>query len=402
MLSLGLADSRAISKANSGSERHVREVIKRLSLRYKLYYLPTTHAFIDAISEDQLKEIKKFSKVPSFFEYLLDKKLGKASLFRELLTFSHLAKELVKEYEREIGILDFVYVPHNSRIQLMPSILFSKLSRGKYGMLLMTDPHNSLLEKESFFKCVNVWSKIWFSRKSAIEFCSFQRLQNIAFLLKAIETKPSFISVMNKGALNYTGLPKYFNTKVLSPPHAFNNLALKYRNFDKEDYLVFLGRINTAKGANEALEVGKNVKLKMIGYKEQEFIVKQARSFRIEVIQNVSEEEKFEILSKARALVLPSHQESFSVTILEALAVGTPVITYDLPSLTSTYNFKPVFFVKEFDVKGLVNTALEVYKMKKIEEMFNDDRLEEFIKMHSSWDNVSNAVDKLITEAIQE
>ncbi|MEJ2772074.1 glycosyltransferase [Stygiolobus sp. CP8521M] len=131
-------------------------------------------------------------------------------------------------------------------------------------------------------------------------------------------------------------------------------------------------------------------------------MIKQARSFGIEVIENVSEEEKFKILSKARALVLPSHQESFSVTILEALAVGTPVITYDLPSLTSTYNFKPVFFVKEFDVKGLVNTALEVYKMKKIEEMFNDERLEEFVKMHSSWDNVSNAVDKLITEAIQE
>jgi hypothetical protein len=165
MLSLGLADSRAISKANSGSERHVREIIKRLSLRYKLYYLPTTHAFLDAISENQLKEIKKFAKVPSFFEYLLDKKLGKASLSRELLTFSRLAKELVREYEREIGILDFIYVPHNYRIQLMPSILFSKLSRGKYGMLLMTDPHNSLLEKESFFKCVNVWSKYCFQER---------------------------------------------------------------------------------------------------------------------------------------------------------------------------------------------------------------------------------------------
>jgi len=150
MLSLGLADSRAISKTNSGSERHLREVIKRLSLGYKLYYLPTTHTFLDAISEDQLKEIKEIRQSSLIFEYLLDKKLGKASLLRELLTFSHLAKELVREYEREIGILDFVYGPPSCRIQLMPAILFSKLSRGKYGMLLMTDPHNSLLEKESF------------------------------------------------------------------------------------------------------------------------------------------------------------------------------------------------------------------------------------------------------------
>jgi len=34
--------------------------------------------------------------------------------------------------------------------------------------------------------------------------------------------------------------------------------------------------------------------------------------------------------------------------------------------------------------------------------MFNDERLKEFVKMRSSWDNVSNAVDKLFTEAIQE
>ncbi|XDF44298.1 glycosyltransferase [Saccharolobus solfataricus] len=347
-----------------------------------------------------MKEIKKYAKVPSFFEYLLDKRMGKTSLLRELFTFSPLAKELVKEYEKEIGALDFVYVPHNYRLQLMSSILFSRLSQGKYGMLLMTDPHNSLLEKESFLKCVDIWSKIWFSRKSAIEFCSFQRLQNLTFLLKALKMKPLFISVMNKGALNYTRLPKYFNTRVLSPPHAFNDLALKYRNFDKEEYIVFLGRINTAKGANEALEVGKRIRMKMIGYPEQEFIVKQARSLGIEVIENVSEEEKFKILSKAKALVLPSHQESFAVTILESLAVGTPVITYDLPSLTSIYNFKPVFFVKEFDVKTLVKKAEEISKMKDIRELFSCERLEKFIQLHSSWDNVVNAIDSLIKDFI--
>ncbi|MUN28520.1 glycosyltransferase [Sulfuracidifex metallicus] len=401
MLSLGLADSRAISKLNGGTERHVREILRRLSSKYKLYYLPTTHSFSD-ISEEQLKEVKKYAKVPSFFEYLLDKKQINFSLFRELFTFSPLAKELLSEYKKEIDSLDFIYIPHNYRLQLMSSILLSSLSRGKYGMLLITDPHNSLLERESFFACVDVWNKIWFSRKAAIEFCSVQRLQNITFLLKTLKRKPRFIGVMNRGALKYTKLPAHFNVKVLSPPHAFNSLALKYRNFDKEDYLVFLGRINTAKGANEALEVGKHVKLKMIGYQEQKFIVKQAKSSGIEVIENVSEEEKFEILSKAKALISPSHQESFSVTILESLAVGTPVITYDLPSLTSIYNFKSVFFVKEFDIKSLVNTAIEVYKMKRIEELFNDEKLEEFIKLHSSWDNVSNAVDRLITEAIQE
>ncbi|WP_236748933.1 glycosyltransferase family 1 protein [Acidianus manzaensis] len=307
MLSLGLVDSRAISKHNSGTEKHVREIIKRLSARYKLYYLPTTHAFLSEISEEQLKEIKKYAKVPSFFESLLDKKVS-TSLFRELFTFSPLSKELLDGYRKEVDEVDFAYIPHNYRIQLMSSILLSSIGN-KYGMLLMTDPHNSLLEKESFLNCVNVWSKVWFSKTSAIKFCSMQRVQNMVFLTKTLKRKPSFIAVMNNGAINYTNLPKHFNVKVLSPPHAFNSLALKYRNFDKEDYVVFLGRINTAKGANEALEVGKYVKLKMIGYSEQEFIAKEAKRLGIEVIENVSEGEKFEILSKAKALILPSHQE---------------------------------------------------------------------------------------------
>jgi hypothetical protein len=84
MNSLGLIDSRAISSRNGGSERHVREILKRLSRRYDIYYLPNTH--IEDVSEDSLKEVKKYAKIPSFFESLLDRG-PKISLFRELFTF---------------------------------------------------------------------------------------------------------------------------------------------------------------------------------------------------------------------------------------------------------------------------------------------------------------------------
>ncbi|WP_236748932.1 hypothetical protein [Acidianus manzaensis] len=89
--------------------------------------------------------------------------------------------------------------------------------------------------------------------------------------------------------------------------------------------------------------------------------------------------------------------------MLEALAVGTPVIAYDLPSLTSVYKFKPTFFVREFDVMSLIEKAKkEVIKLsnKKIEEMFFDNELDEFIRLHSSWDNVANAIDSMIKNFI--
>ena len=401
MQSLGLIDSRAISSRNGGSERHVREILRRLSYRYEIYYIPTTHSFLDdRPTEERLKEVKRYAKVPSFFEYLLEKG-ATTSLARELFTFSPLARKLFDEYKKEIGEVDFAYIPHNYRIQLMSSILLSRLGK-RYGMLLMTDPHNSLLEKESIFKCIDNNYKIWLSRIKAIEHCMAQRVQNAIFLAKTLRRKPLFIAVMNPGAKYYTQLGKFFDLRVLSPPHAFNSTAFKYRSFNKDDYVVFVGRISTAKGAHEVLELAKHVKLKMVGYSEQKFIANKAKSLGIEIVENATEEEKFEIMSRAKALVLPSHQESFSVTTLEALAVGTPVITYDLPSLTSLYRFKPVFFVRESDIGSMIIKAKELIKLDNnmIESMFSDERLQEFLKLHSSWDNVANAVDSLIKNSM--
>ncbi|WP_218261518.1 hypothetical protein [Saccharolobus shibatae] len=98
MLSLGLVDSRVIRNHNAGSERHVREVLKRLSYRYKLYYLPTPHAFLSYLSTERLEEVKKYAKVPSFFESLVENP-PKTSLLRELFTFSPLAKKLGDNYK---------------------------------------------------------------------------------------------------------------------------------------------------------------------------------------------------------------------------------------------------------------------------------------------------------------
>jgi glycosyltransferase involved in cell wall biosynthesis len=396
MHSLGLVDSSAIRSGNAGTQRHIREILKRLSKIYHIYYLPPIYR--EDLSEESLKEVKKYAKIPSFFESLLDRK-PKVPFLRGYFTPLPLAKEMEREYKKEIGYVDFSYIPDANRRPLISSIFISsRISKGNYGMFLPADTHDSILEKQSFFECINTWNKILSSFKSSIELCLTYRLQDLVFLRKTAKNKPKFIGVENKGALSYTNLPKYFNVKVIIPPHAFNSLALKYRNFSKEDYVVFLGEIVHLKGAYDAIEIGKHVKLKMIGFKVKDSIVKEAERNGIEVRANIPEQEKFEILSKAKALVLPSHHESFSITILESLAVGTPVITYDLPSLTSTYKFKPVFFVKEFDVEGIIKKAKEMIKMsnKQIEEMFSNDELNKFLELHSSWDNVANAIDSLI------
>ncbi|WP_218261520.1 hypothetical protein [Saccharolobus shibatae] len=70
--------------------------------------------------------------------------------------------------------------------------------------------------------------------------------------------------------------------------------------------------------------------------------------------------------------------------------------------MTSIYKFKPVFFIREFDITSLVQKTKEIANLnnKKIEDMFSDAKLNEFIKLHSSWDNVANAIDLMIKNFI--
>ncbi len=95
-------------------------------------------------------------------------------------------------------------------------------------------------------------------------------------------------------------------------------------------YIVYMGRIDVSKGCDELLDwfslykkkYKNNLKLVLMG-KE---ILKVPKSKDIISLGFVSEKEKYDVLSKSIALVLPSHYESLSIVVLEAFALGKPVL----------------------------------------------------------------------------
>jgi glycosyltransferase involved in cell wall biosynthesis len=123
--------------------------------------------------------------------------------------------------------------------------------------------------------------------------------------------------------------------------NVYNAIDLDTYHFRPElgDYLVFLGRISHEKRPDRAIEIARDVGMRLIiaakiddrdrGYWEHAIEPMVRSSSLIEYIGEVNEQEKDALLGGAYAYLFPiDWPEPFGLTMAESMATGTPVITY--------------------------------------------------------------------------
>lgn len=142
------------------------------------------------------------------------------------------------------------------------------------------------------------------------------------------------------------------------------------------DYLLFLGTREPRKNLVHAVQAFDRF---LAGHPEQaelsRFIFAGARGWNSQTIEDeidrvnhawshiephgviqrlgkVTEEEKWVLLSRAAGLLFPSYEEGFGLPLLEAMAVGTPVITTRLGALEEVGGDVPIY-VDPDDVEGM-------------------------------------------------
>jgi len=115
---------------------------------------------------------------------------------------------------------------------------------------------------------------------------------------------------------------------------------------EKENYLLFFSRMNKEKGAHNFVKICKELKCRgiiagedfTIRGIEPNYLIELLKDIakanlngaRIEYLGAVDEKTKIELLSRAKALVIPYEKpyfEVFGLMIVESLALGTPVLT---------------------------------------------------------------------------
>ncbi|HEY0318984.1 MAG TPA: glycosyltransferase family 4 protein [Solirubrobacterales bacterium] len=107
---------------------------------------------------------------------------------------------------------------------------------------------------------------------------------------------------------------------------------------DKEDFLLWIGRMTECKGPQRALEVARRCHSKLVlagpvQPGEEEFfeaeVEPQLRSSRVTYVGEVGGRRKRQLFARARAVLMPIRwPEPFGMVMVEALAAGTPVIAF--------------------------------------------------------------------------
>jgi len=125
--------------------------------------------------------------------------------------------------------------------------------------------------------------------------------------------------------------------------HGINLNEFTFKNRkegETEDYLVFFGRMHKDKGAKEAIQIAKKFGKKLImagiiqdkDYFEQEISPHFGKD--VVYVGSVGPEKRDELLGGAYALLHPIFfEEPFGLSVVEAMACGTPVVAFNKGSM---------------------------------------------------------------------
>jgi glycosyltransferase involved in cell wall biosynthesis len=166
---------------------------------------------------------------------------------------------------------------------------------------------------------------------------------------------------------------------------------------EPDDYLLFFGRIHHDKGAKEALKIARacNKKLVLAGIIQderyyQEYVEPHLDNNNAVYVGSVGPVQRNKLLGKAYALIHPiNFNEPFGLSIIEAMACGTPAIAFNKGSMSELIEHGKNGFL----VSGCEEAVKYVARIKRInrldcrqtvEDRFTVDRMvEKYIDVYT-------------------
>jgi len=160
------------------------------------------------------------------------------------------------------------------------------------------------------------------------------------------------------------------DAKVIYPPVDVERISKASRNIEKENYFLIVSRIAGAKGLLEAAKAFKKskYKLKIVGeaggFSDIEEKLKKISSKNVELLGRVDDERLYELYAKTKGFIALARQEDFGMTVVEAMAAGTPVVAFNGGGFKETViDGKTGIFINDTDEKTIADGALRFNKI---------------------------------------
>lgn len=278
-------------------------------------------------------------------------------------------------FKRYRDMYDFVIDEVNPRPFLNPRLL-----NGKPALLLF----HQMIGEEWFYEMPFPLSYV----------CYFYEKR---WLLPYKKTRTLTVSLSSKKDLERIG---FNNVKVI--PVGISQEPLKeIAKKEISPTVAFIGRLKKHKLPHHAIEsfliLKKDVpaaKMWVIGDGYMFDKLKQLGNYDVSFFGHVENKLKYEMLSKAHLVLLPSIREGWGLIVTESNAMGTPVIAYDVNGLRdSVSDGVNGILVKNNNPESLAKSALSLLNDKERLDKLSISALE--YSRQFSWDNT---VDFMTTE----
>ncbi|MGC9105615.1 MAG: glycosyltransferase [Thermoprotei archaeon] len=196
--------------------------------------------------------------------------------------------------------------------------------------------------------------------------------------------------------------------KIVFPIFALELDPSSYVTDSKEPYAVFFARPQRTKGIIEAVNVFKVAKAR--GCLEKIYIIGGAvdenymrRLGLDDIVVNLgrlpSKSDVYKVISRASVSIYPSISDTFGITVLETIAVNTPVVMYFNPANYEIFSKSNlVKIVPIFDRKAMVDAVCKVAKNPILEPNNYTIKL---IEQHKDWDRIVSKIEDAIIEMVE-